>query len=177
MKKIAAVLMAVLLTAGSTAAFAAEQTAPVVGDVNGDGAVDVMDATEIQRWLAETRESIDTKAADVNRDGAVDVQDITLIQRYIAEFIPNFDAWAPKELTLDVSELTLEVGQQHALTTSYTSEDGAVHFSSGNESVATVDENGLVSAVGEGTATITASSDKGTAAQCTVTVNEAVREI
>ncbi len=67
--------MAVLLTAGSTAAFAAEQTAPVVGDVNGDGAVDVMDATEIQRWLAETRESIDTKAADVNRDGAVDVQD------------------------------------------------------------------------------------------------------
>ncbi|MBQ2475417.1 MAG: hypothetical protein II513_08740, partial [Ruminococcus sp.] len=110
MKKIAAVLMAVLLTAGSTAAFAAEQTAPVVGDVNGDGAVDVMDATEIQRWLAETRETIDTKAADVNRDGAVDVQDITLIQRYIAEFIPNFDAWAPKELTLDVSELTLEVG-------------------------------------------------------------------
>ena len=99
--------MAVLLTAGSTVAFAAEQTAPVVGDVNGDGAVDVMDATEIQRWLAETRESIDTKAADVNRDGAVDVQDITLIQRYIAEFIPNFDAWAPKELTLDVSELTL----------------------------------------------------------------------
>ena len=169
--------MAVLLTAGSTAAFAAEQTAPVVGDVNGDGAVDVMDATEIQRWLAETRETIDTKAADVNRDGAVDVQDITLIQRYIAEFIPNFDAWAPKELTLDVSELALEVGQQHALTTSYTSEDGAVHFSSDNESVATVDENGLVSAVGAGTATITASSDKGTAAQCTVTVNEAVREI
>ena len=103
--------MAVLLTAGSTAAFAAEQTAPVVGDVNGDGAVDVIDATEIQRWLAETRETIDTKAADVNRDGAVDVQDITLIQRYIAEFIPNFDAWAPKELTLDVSELTLKVGQ------------------------------------------------------------------
>ena len=53
--------MAVLLTAGSTAAFAAEQTAPVVGDVNGDGAVDVMDATEIQRWLAETRETIAQK--------------------------------------------------------------------------------------------------------------------
>ena len=169
--------MAVLLTAGSTAAFAAEQTAPVVGDVNGDGAVDVMDATEIQRWLAETRETIDTKAADVNRDGAVDVQDITLIQRYIAEFIPNFDAWAPKELTLDVSELTLEVGQQHALTTSYTPENGAVHFSSGNESVATVDENGVVRAVGAGTATITAASDKGTAAQCSVTVNEAVQAI
>ena len=177
MKKIAAVLMAVLLTAGSTAAFAAEQTAPVVGDVNGDGAVDVMDATEIQRYLAETRESIDARAADVNRDGAVDVQDITLIQRYIAEFIPNFDAWAPKELTLDVSKLTLEVGQQHALTTSYTPENGAVHFSSGNESVATVDENGVVRAVGAGTATITAASDKGTAAQCSVTVNEAVREI
>lgn len=178
MKKIAAVLLAVLLTAGSTAAaFAAEQTAPAVGDVNGDGAVDVMDATEIQRYLAETRETIDTKAADVNRDGAVDVQDITLIQRYIAEFIPNFDAWAPKELTLDVSELTLEVGQQHALTTSYTPEDGAVHFSSGNESVATVDANGVVRAVGAGTATITAASDKGTAAQCTVTVNEAVQAI
>ena len=169
--------MAVLLTAGSTAAFAAEQTAPVVGDVNGDGAVDVIDATEIQRWLAETRETIDTKAADVNRDGAVDVQDITLIQRYIAEFIPNFDAWAPKELTLDVSELTLKVGQQHALTTSYTPENGAVHFSSGNESVATVDENGVVRAVGAGTATITAASDKGTAAQCSVTVNEAVQAI
>ena len=72
MKKIAAVLLAVLLTAGSTAAaFAAEQTAPVVGDVNGDGAVDVMDATEIQRYLAETRETIDTRAADVNRSSAI----------------------------------------------------------------------------------------------------------
>ncbi|MBQ4179124.1 MAG: Ig-like domain-containing protein, partial [Ruminococcus sp.] len=131
----------------------------------------------MQRYLAETRETIDAKAADVNRDGAVDVQDITLIQRYIAEFIPNFDAWAPKELTLDVSELTLEVGQQHALTTSYTPENGAVHFSSGNESVATVDENGVVRAVGAGTATITAASDKGTAAQCSMTVNEAVQAI
>ena len=172
MKKLTAVLLSVLLAAGSTAAaFAAEQTTPVVGDVNGDGTVDVMDATELQRYLAESRETVDPATADVNRDGAVDVQDITLIQRCIAEFIPNFDEWAPpKELTLDVSKMTLWVGEQQALTTNYTPDDGAVTFSSDNMAVAAADENGVVRAAGAGTATITASSDKGMTAQCTVSV-------
>lgn len=58
------------------------------GDVNGDGAVNVRDVTEVQRFLAELRDlsSLRRCAADVDRDAAITVSDITVLQRYLAEF-------------------------------------------------------------------------------------------
>lgn len=55
--------------------------------------------------------------------------------------------------------------------TPYNAADKSVSWSSDNEKVATVDENGLVSAVGSGTAVITVTTvDGGYTATCTVTV-------
>ncbi len=73
-------------------------------------------------------------------------------------------------LELSVNEATLMFGETLKIIPSYTIEDGkTLAWSSGNTSVATV-EDGLVSAVGAGTADITATYGDLTA-KCTVTVS------
>ncbi len=214
MRKISAILLALLLAVGTTVtAFAAEEDAtepvstnPVVatepaatqeptttpepvaektvlpGDVNGDGTVDVSDATAIQLYIAELlgESAFVEAAADVNGDGAINVRDASLIQLYAAELIDSFDEgdpYAPKELTLSETEVTLGVGESVALTTSYTEEDGAVIFSSDNEAVVAVSLDGVLTARAEGEAIIKASAEAGAEAQCHVTVGKAVSDI
>ena len=62
------------------------------GDVNGDGKVDVTDATLVQMSAAELIEltADQQKAADVTGDNKIDVTDATLIQMYAAELIDKF---------------------------------------------------------------------------------------
>lgn len=64
----------------------------LLGDVNGDGQVTVVDATLIQKYIAGLVTLSDTQkaAADVNNDGSVSVIDATLIQKYIAGLIDKF---------------------------------------------------------------------------------------
>lgn len=59
----------------------------MLGDVNGDGQIDITDATSIQKYLAEmevyTEKQI--KCADFDRDGYITVNDITTLQTYMAD--------------------------------------------------------------------------------------------
>ena len=78
-------------------------------------------------------------------------------------------------VTLDESELTIEKNFTEQLTATVAPDDAdnlSLTWTSDNEEVATVDENGLVTAVGEGTATITATANDGSgvSASCVVTV-------
>ncbi len=63
----------------------------LMGDVNGDGKIDVSDATEIQKFLAELVELTPERkqAADTNADGKVDVSDATQIQKFLAELVDH----------------------------------------------------------------------------------------
>ena len=79
-------------------------------------------------------------------------------------------------VTLDKTSLTLDVGGSDTLAATVKPDDAtnkAVKWSSSNENVATVDQNGNVKAVGAGTATITAAASDGSGktATCEVTVN------
>lgn len=63
----------------------------IIGDVNGDGKVSVMDATFIQRHIAQLT-SIDEDrltCADTDKDGRISITDATMIQRFIAQLIPS----------------------------------------------------------------------------------------
>ena len=78
-------------------------------------------------------------------------------------------------ITLNTEQLTMEYGTKEQLTATVAPDDAdnlGLTWTSDNEEVATVDENGLVTAVGEGTATITATANDGSgvAASCVVTV-------
>ena len=80
-------------------------------------------------------------------------------------------------VTLDKTELSLEKDETDVLTAVVSPEDAAdktVTWTSSNAAVATVDQNGKVTAVGAGTAVITAISnaDNTKKAACTVTVTE-----
>ena len=84
-------------------------------------------------------------------------------------------------VTLDQAELALYTGQSETLTATVTPNDATnpnVTWSSDRSDVATVD-NGVVTAVGEGEATITATAADGSgkSANCKVTVNQSIYSI
>ncbi|MGN1130987.1 MAG: starch-binding protein, partial [Ruminococcus sp.] len=69
----------------------------LMGDTNGNGEVDISDATAIQMYIAEIKQ-LSTEAlsvADVTFDGKVDIRDATTIQMYIAKIITTFPYPAP----------------------------------------------------------------------------------
>ena len=56
-----------------------------IGDVNGDGVVDILDATEIQKYAAESTNFTPEQfeIGDINKDGYCDVIDALLVQKSV----------------------------------------------------------------------------------------------
>ena len=83
------------------------------------------------------------------------------------EFVPA------SSISLDKTTLELSAHDIYQLTATVSPSNATekqVHWISSDESVASVDENGLVTAIAEGTATITAYASNGLSTTCTVTV-------
>lgn len=80
--------------------------------------------------------------------------------------------YPPEGMYLDRSSATITVGATLQLSVSFTPAGTVAPYSwrSSNTSVAIVDSNGVVAAVAEGTATITAYTDSGLSALCNITV-------
>ncbi len=57
-----------------------------IGDVDGDGIVNIKDVTAIQKYLVDLVDvdDINISAADFNEDGTVNIKDATAIQKYLA---------------------------------------------------------------------------------------------
>ncbi|MDO4175252.1 MAG: S-layer homology domain-containing protein [Eubacteriales bacterium] len=108
---------------------------------------------KVTKTLSGETQTLDSSTCEV-KDGTISVTDITLEQ----------------------TELTLTVGDTKTLTAVVAPENAtnpAIRWTSSDDTVATVDENGAVVAVGAGTATITATTeDGGKTAECLVTVKE-----
>ena len=86
----------------------------------------------------------------------------------------------PTDISLDVENTTLNIGdtlQLHAMLTPSIDVKDFISWTSSDENVLTVSEDGLVTAVGAGTATITATTVNGLTATCEITVNKEVTEI
>lgn len=63
----------------------------ILGDTDGNGKVDINDATTLQRYLAEYEmtESFKIGAADTNEDGEITIVDVTFIQKWLAQLPSN----------------------------------------------------------------------------------------
>ena len=64
-----------------------EKDVVILGDVDGDGKVTIVDVTYIQQWLAkiELPFEFNETAADVDGDGKVTIVDVSIIQQYLAK--------------------------------------------------------------------------------------------
>ena len=64
----------------------------LLGDVNNDGTVSIMDATTVQLSLASlcTLTENETLRADVDSDKDIDVMDVTAIQRYLVQYAVGY---------------------------------------------------------------------------------------
>lgn len=80
---------------------------------------------------------------------------------------------APSSVTLSHREMLLTIGMQERLVASYNGkhENDNITYTSSNPDIVTVDADGLVTAVGDGAATITAETYNGKQAVCSVTVS------
>ena len=121
-----------------------------------DDTVATVDEDGVVTALKDGETTITAKVGDLTAECLVHVREVTL-----------------EGIELDKSEITMNKGEEsEALKVSYnpedTTDDKTVTWSSENEDVATV-ENGVVTAVGAGTTTVTATVGKYTAA-CEVTV-------
>ena len=94
----------------------------------------------------------------------------------VTDNTPDEDTVSVNGITLDHKKLTLKIGDKNTLTALVTpsnATDKRVIWSSKDDSVATVDKNGVVSAVAAGSTVITAKTmDGGFTAKCTVTVKD-----
>ena len=69
-------------------------TTPLLGDVNGDGAITADDLTALARHVAKISIITDTAAlarCDVTKDGSVTADDLTMLARYVAKIISSFE--------------------------------------------------------------------------------------
>ena len=110
------------------------------------------------------------------RTGTRDVY-VALANGKIAKCTINvLTAYPIKEITLNKSNLSLVVGETEKLEAtikpSYTTNDKTITWKSSNPKVAEVDKNGNITAKGEGTITITATTSNGITANCEVEVTK-----
>ena len=61
----------------------------ILGDINGDGVISILDVTEIQKYLSNSSQLNDNQIilADFNIDDTISVVDATEIQKYIANLV------------------------------------------------------------------------------------------
>ena len=172
------------------------------GAVSTEQKYSIEDATLIQKNVVgmTTFDEKQIKLYDLNKDGVITVVDSTLVQKIIVGLIkepteeqpttaesttePTTEAvtepttvpkptTVPTGIKLNKTDIVLGTTESYALSTTVTNGNlSQVTFSTGNKKIATVDENGKITAVGVGTAKITAKTYNGKTASCTVTVKK-----
>ena len=152
---------------GGYPVFSWQQPDYLMGDVNNDGAFNVTDIVLLQKWLLAVPNTHleNWRAINFCNDERLDVFDLCLAKRALI-YSGNIEG-VPKSITLNKTEATLEIegsGSSLQLTASILPDDvkdKSVTWTSSNNKVATVSSTGLVTAVGSGTAFITARTNLG----------------
>ncbi|MDE6651054.1 MAG: leucine-rich repeat protein [Paramuribaculum sp.] len=105
--------------------------------------------------------------------GYIDVYKESDVWNKFTTIIDDIGKIAPENISLNNSDVTLNVEESVKLIATVTPEnatDKSITWSSSDEKIAAVDASGKVTAIEAGTAVITATSSNGLTASCTVTV-------
>lgn len=152
----------------------------VKGDVNGDGEVNEEDIYQIKSDLVglTTLENEFAKACDKNEDDTISLSDLLSNKQYLKNESSQPEIEEKKEIevskiTLNSNSLDLEVGGYFILEASISPENATypeITFFSNDSNIASVDQNGKVTAIKNGSTQIIATSSNGLNASCKVTV-------
>ncbi|MBE7088372.1 MAG: hypothetical protein E7370_02450 [Clostridiales bacterium] len=154
-----------LSACASTTVTISQQSASIIIGSTLELTATASDGSEIE-W-----ESSDSTIASVNKSGIVTgrKEGTVTITAYAGEASATCEVTVNAvQVTLSQSTATIERGETLELTAT-ASDNGTITWSSSNEAVATVN-NGVVTALKEGSATITAKRGAAGSATCTVTV-------
>ena len=169
-------------------------------DLNKDGVITVVDSTLVQKIIvglikepteeqpttAESTTEPTTEAVTEPTTEAVTEPTTEAVTEPATEAVtePTTEAvtepttvpkptTVPTGIKLNKTDIVLGTTESYALSTTVTNGNlSQVTFSTGNKKIATVDENGKITAVGVGTSKITAKTYNGKTASCTVTVKK-----
>jgi len=149
------------------------------GDLTRDGKIDSIDASMAMDWYNKTLTADEIAVGDVNGDGVLNSNDVAEIQSIYNRNIQfKTGEYTPiTNITLNKYTIPeLRVGSTEQLNAETlpkdTTDSPKVIWQTSNKNVATVDNTGKVTAIGGGSATITAIADngRGIEATCSVTV-------
>ena len=145
----------------------------IVGDIDGNGKTNSLDYIFIKNHILGKSTLTDDKLkrADVNNDGKINTLDYITIKGIIIEAssVPVDNIWLNKKETtiLTTRKEQLEVTIEPSNATNQ-----KIIWNSSDESIITVDSNGLVTAKKVGTANITATSSNNIKVVCKVVVKD-----
>lgn len=153
----------------------------------------VLNATEIQKHIVGliTLSDDKKKEYDFNGDGILNISDTTYLQKMLSDSVVEETSQTttvgtteqpttvvyPSRLEINKSSLTLGIGEVYTLVKNTDITDYPFKFSSSNSDVATVNNNGTITAVSCGTATVICSSENGLTASCKVTVGNMAQTV
>jgi GH25 family lysozyme M1 (1,4-beta-N-acetylmuramidase) len=155
-------------------------TQKVLYDIDKNGELTITDATNIQKIVVGLTSDIPSEnptsstVESTTMTATKPTQATTTIEptteQPTTEPKPTI---VPKSVKLNKNDITFGIGEKYTLVTTVENGDiSQVAFTTSDRKVATVDNNGKITAVGTGTATITANTYNGLKAKCKVTVKK-----
>lgn len=155
-------------------------TQKVLYDIDKNGELTITDATNIQKIVVELAPDIPSEnptsstVESTTMTATKPTQATTTIEPTTEQ--PTTEpkpTSVPKSVKLNKNDITFGIGEKYTLVTTVENGDiSQVAFTTSDRKVATVDNNGKITAVGTGTATITANTYNGLKAKCKVTVKK-----
>ena len=160
-------------------------TQKVLYDIDKNGELTITDATNIQKIVVGLAPDIPSEnptsstVESTTMTATKPTQATTTIEPTTEQ--PTTEpkpTSVPKSVKLNKNDITFGIGEKYTLVTTVENGDiSQVAFTTSDRKVATVDNNGKITAVGTGTATITAKTYNGLKAQCKVTVKKLANSI
>ena len=172
-------------------------TQKVLYDIDKNGELTITDATNIQKIVVGLTSDVPsenptssivesttmtttepTQATIVSTTNPATVEPTTIEPTTEQPTTEPKPTSVPKSVKLNKNDITFGIGEKYTLVTTVENGDiSQVAFTTSDRKVATVDNNGKITAVGTGTATITANTYNGLKAQCKVTVKKLANSI
>ena len=79
-----------------------EAVTVTLGDINGDGAVDLRDLVRLKKYIADNGTDAVVAAADLNNDSEINSADMICLERYLLGEISDFEElWGYSELSME----------------------------------------------------------------------------